>query len=118
MNESHRDGNGRDSSAFSTKERRILTGAQVAWRVIVALVVGTAFVLTFYFGIVARQASAEVRLTQHDVAIEKLDNDKQSKESADGNQRLILEQLKAMSDSVKDLRDDVKELRQHVDRKR
>jgi uncharacterized protein YlxW (UPF0749 family) len=112
-------GNGRENmSDFSTRERRILTGAQVAWRALVAIVTGTAFVLIIYFGIVTRQASAESKLTQHDAAIAKLEESKQSKEAADSDQKRILDKLESIEKTAQDLHEDVKEIRSRLDRRR
>lgn len=113
------DGNGSDTMlGFSqTQERRVVSLAKFLWWLVGLAVGATAMTLGAYYAVTARQAQAEQTLSQQQTQIQKLDADKQSKEAADLNQRLILDKLDAMDRNVRDLRDDVKEMRSQLSKR-
>ncbi len=108
-------GNGRDANGLGTQERRFfagaLTGVKLIWSLVITVISGTAVVLGAYYHASGRIDAAEVRLQQHDAAIES----KQSKEAADGDRREILQQLKSINDNIAEIKADMKQSRERTE---
>lgn len=110
----HSNGNGK-AATFDTTERRIVSRAAVAWKVIGWIVAATVFAVTTYQGVIARADRADDRIEQLQRDVESLHDTKQSKEAAEGDKRELTRWLgefeKRMDERFDSLKDEIRQSR-------